>query len=244
MTEKARWTVIMIFAVAMAYVEAAVVLYLRVLVNQIDPYPPNPLAVPGWLVPTEIAREAATVTMLLAVGWLAGRTWRSRLGHFFIAFGVWDLFYYVFLRFLTGWPRTLLDWDILFLIPLPWWGPVLAPTSIAALMIVGGTLMSQVDHRPDARWPGRWLWTLSFTGAVLALYVFMADSIEALSGGLEAIRQVVPTRFNWPLFTLALALMAAPLLDMVWPFRSRFNPKHLGSKRSSGRTEAGTGHGM
>ena len=72
MTEKARWTVIMIFAVAMAYVEAAVVMYLRVLVNQIDPYPPNPLAVPAWLIPTEIAREAATVAMLLAVGWLAG----------------------------------------------------------------------------------------------------------------------------------------------------------------------------
>lgn len=219
MTEKERWTAITIFAVAMAYVEAAVVLYLRVLVNQMDPYPPNPSAVPDWLIPTEIAREAGTIAMLLAVGWLAGRTWRSRLGYFFIAFGVWDLFYYVFLRVLIGWPRTLLDWDILFLIPLPWWGPVLAPTSIAALMIVGGTLMSRFDHRPDARWPGRWWWGANLLGALLALYVFMADSLEALSGGMEAIRQVVPIRFNWPLFTLALALMAAPLLDMVWPFR-------------------------
>src|SRR5213083_1840466 len=104
MTEKARWTVIMIFAVAMACVEAAVVMYLRVLVNQIDPYPPNPLAVPAWLIPTEIAREAATVAMLLAVGWLAGRTWRSRLGYTLVAFGVWDILYYVFLIPLSGWP--------------------------------------------------------------------------------------------------------------------------------------------
>jgi len=219
MTEKARWTAITIFAVAMAYIEAAVVLYLRVLVNQMDPYPPNPSTVPAWLIPTEIAREAATLTLLLAVGWLAGRTWRSRLGCFLIAFGVWDLFYYVFLRLLTGWPRTLLDWDILFLIPLPWWGPVLAPASIAALMIVGGTLMSRLDHRPDARWPGRWSWGLSGTGAVLALYVFMADSLGAVSGGMEAILHVVPTRFNWPLFIIALALMAVPTLEMGWHFR-------------------------
>lgn len=220
MTEKARWTTITIFAVAMAYVEAAVVLYLRVLVNQMDPYPPNPSAVPDWMIPTEIVREAATLTMLLAVGWMAGRTWRSRLGCFLIAFGVWDLFYYLFLKVLTGWPRTLLDWDILFLIPLPWWGPVLAPTSIAALMIVGGTLMSRFDHRPDARWPGRWSWGLSGAGAMLALYVFMADSLGAVSGGIEAIRHVVPTRFNWPLFIVALALMAAPAFEMGWSLRS------------------------
>ena len=219
MTEKVRWTSITIFAVAMAYVEAAVVLYLRVLVNQMDPYPPNPSAVPPWLIPTEIAREAATITLLLAVGWLAGRTWRSRLGCFLIVFGVWDLFYYVFLRLLTGWPRTLLDWDILFLIPLPWWGPVLAPASIAALMIIGGTLMSRLDHRPDARWPRRWSWGLGWTGALLALYVFMADSLRAVSGGMEAILHVMPTRFNWPLFTVALALLAAPVLDMGWPLR-------------------------
>ena len=27
----------------------------------------------------------------------------------------------------AGWPETVLDWDILFLLPLPWWGPVIAP---------------------------------------------------------------------------------------------------------------------
>ena len=223
MTERARWATITIFAVAMAYVEAAVVLYLRVLVNQMDPYPPNPSAVPDWMIPTEIVREAATGTMLLAVGGVAGRSWSSRLGFFFIGFGVWDIFYYVFLKVLTGWPRTLLDWDILFLIPLPWWGPVLAPTSIAVLMIVGGTLMSRFDHRPDARRPGRLSWGLSSAGALLALYVFMADSLGAMSGGIEAIRHVVPTRFNWPLFTVAWALMAAPLFDMGRPFRRTRN---------------------
>ena len=72
-------------------------------------------------------REAATLVMLLAVGMLAGADVAPRLGYTAIAFGVWDIFYYVFLRVIGGWPRSLFDWDILFLLPLPWWGPVLAP---------------------------------------------------------------------------------------------------------------------
>ena len=39
----ARWFVVIVFAIAMAWVEAAVVLYLRTLTNRIDPYQPNPL---------------------------------------------------------------------------------------------------------------------------------------------------------------------------------------------------------
>jgi hypothetical protein len=30
------------------------------------------------------------------------------------------------------------------------------------------------------------------------------------------VRNVLPVSFDWPLFTIALALMAIPLLDMVW----------------------------
>jgi len=132
-----RWSVVVLFAIAMAWVEAAVVLYLRTLVDRLDPYQPHPLPVEGALGGAELVREVATLVMLGTVGWIAGRTWRSRLAYAVVAFGVWDLFYYVFLRPLTGWPRSLLDWDILFLLPLPWWGPVLAPVLIAGLMILG-----------------------------------------------------------------------------------------------------------
>ena len=89
----------------------------------------------------------------IELGMLAGRTWRHRAGYAAIAFGTWDIFYYVFLRLMSGWPRTLLDWDILFLLPLPWWGPVLAPVTIAMLMIVWGTLVTQSASRAtEARW--------------------------------------------------------------------------------------------
>ena len=93
----------------------------------------------------ELWREAATLVMIATLGVLAGSTWRRRAGYAALAFGAWDIFYYVFLRIMSGWPRTLLDWDILFLLPLPWWGPVLAPVSIALLMILWGTLATQSD---------------------------------------------------------------------------------------------------
>ena len=116
-----RLLVVTGFAVAMAWVEAAVVFYLRRLVDRIEPYQANPLPIAGDIGGAELVREAATLVMLLTVGWLAGRTGRSRFGYFVAAFGVWDIFYYVFLIPMTGWPRSLLDWDILFLIPLPWY---------------------------------------------------------------------------------------------------------------------------
>src|SRR5437899_12495315 len=138
----------------MAYVDAAVVLYLRTMVDRLDPYQSPPVTLPDHLVRAEMVREAATLIMLFAVGWLAGRTWRSRLGYTLVAFGVWDILYYVFLVPLSGWPRSLLDWDILFLLPLPWWGPVLAPVRCAVEMVLGGTLVCRLD-RPERRlWLG------------------------------------------------------------------------------------------
>ncbi len=214
MTDKQCWMVVVLYAAAMAYVESAVVLYLRTMIDRVDPYQPLPVTLPEGLLRAEMVREAATLVMLFAVGWLAGRTWRSRLGYTLVAFGVWDILYYVFLVPLSGWPRSLLDWDILFLLPLPWWGPVLAPVSIALLMVVGGTLVSQFDRPERALWPGRWARGVSLVGAALALYVFMADAIQAAGGGIEAIRNALPVRFNWPVFAVAWLLMAVPIVDV------------------------------
>jgi hypothetical protein len=215
--EARRWCVVFLFAVAMAWVEAAVVFYLRTLVGRLDPYQPQPLPVAAGLGAAELVREAATLVMLATVGWLAGRTWRSRLAYAVMAFGVWDIFYYVFLRPLTAWPRSLLDWDILFLLPLPWWGPVLAPVLVAVLMIIGGSLMAFHDSPERPFWPRGLLLALNVVGSLLALYVFMADAIRVVrAGGSEdALRNLLPVRFNWPLFGLAWALMAAPVVELA-----------------------------
>jgi hypothetical protein len=209
------WAVVVLFAAAMAWVESAVVFYLRTMIDRLDPYQPNPLPVIGKLGPVELVREAATLVMLLTVGILAGRNWRSRLGYAAVAFGVWDVLYYVFLKTMCGWPHSLFDWDILFLLPLPWWGPVLAPVSIAAVLIAWGTLATQCEEHcfaDPADWKPR---ALGFIGATLALYAFMADSIRVADQGVEVLRNLLPGRFNWPLFSVALLLMAIPVIQIA-----------------------------
>ncbi|HLX72080.1 MAG TPA: hypothetical protein VKV04_20885 [Verrucomicrobiae bacterium] len=207
-----RWLTVVVFAIAMAWVESAVVYDLRTMVNRIEPYQPEPLPLIGGMGPVELVREAATMIMLLTVGMLAGKTWRARLGYSAIAFGVWDIFYYVFLKAICGWPHSLADWDILFLLPLPWWGPVWAPMAIALLMIVWGTLESQFEA--DSIRPLRCLWLLNFSGIALALYVFMADCLRVRGGGVDAIRNALPQRFQTALFCVALGLMAAPVIHL------------------------------
>jgi hypothetical protein len=205
----------------MAWVEAAVVYYLRTMVGRIEPYQAHPLPLIGSLGTAELVREAATLVMLLAVGFLAGRSWRDRLGYAAIAFGIWDIFYYVFLKVLCNWPHTLWDWDILFLLPVPWWGPVLAPILISLLMIIWGTLAS-IEETSEARNPGEWqAWALNCLGMALALSVFMEDTIPVVGQGVEVMRNVLPTVFNWPSFNLALLLMAAPASLALWGFYNR-----------------------
>ncbi len=216
-----HWWFVVLYAVAMAWVESAVVFYLRSMIDRIEPYQTNPLPVIGGFASVELPREFATLVMLFAVGWLAGRTWRARLGYAVIAFGVWDIFYYVFLKIICGWPHSLLDWDVLFLLPMPWWGPVLAPVLISTLMILWGTLASQFEPIPPPA-PSNWrVWFLNFTGVALALYVFMTDAMVAAHRGLEAIRTVLPERFNWPWFGIALVLMSAPLMKTGWQLCKR-----------------------
>ncbi len=117
-----RWWLVVIYAAAMAWVESAVVFYLRSMIHRIEPHQPNPFPIIGGFASVELPRELATMIMLAAVGALAGRNWRTRTGYAVIAFGVWDIFYYVFLKMICDWPHGLLDWDVLFLLPLPWWG--------------------------------------------------------------------------------------------------------------------------
>jgi hypothetical protein len=212
LSERARWMIVMVFAIAMAWVESASVFYIRALVDRIEPYQANPLPLNDALGYVELWREAGTLVMLATLGMLAGNTWRRRIGYAALAFGAWDIFYYVFLRIMSAWPRTLLDWDVLFLLPLPWWGPVIAPVSIAMLMILWGTIATQQD---DDATDAPWTVALAFAGIVLALGVFMIDAWRALPEGRLAVMQVLPTTFSWPLFWVALLLMATPVLHYV-----------------------------
>jgi hypothetical protein len=222
MSPRQRAALVALFAIAMGYLEAAVVYYLRTLVNRIAPHQPEPLPDIPALAAPELLREFATLVMLLSVGWLAGRTWRARIGFGLLAFGIWDIAYYLFLIPLTGWPRSPLDWDILFLIPLPWWGPVTAPVSIAILMIVFGLLATILELGEPPIWPRKISHALCAVGILLALYIFMSDAISALPQGETAVRNVLPQNFNWVCFSAAWLMMFAPVADMSWQLATRY----------------------
>ena len=43
MNDKARWLLVALYAAAMAWVESAVVFYLRVMIDRVEPHQSNPL---------------------------------------------------------------------------------------------------------------------------------------------------------------------------------------------------------
>ncbi len=151
-----RFATFGIFAAALGYAEAVVVVYIRALMGigpgQGESHPAELLrrsASMPWLVPTEQTREAATLVILGCVAWLGSAGWQGRLGAFLYVFGIWDLTYYLGLYMHLQWPTSLTTMDLLFLIPPgPWWyQPVWLPMVIAAAFIVVGSLMLAREHR-------------------------------------------------------------------------------------------------
>ena len=209
-----------LFAVAMANVEAAVVAYLREVYGIDDIVRDLPREF-DRLTAIELSREAATLVMLLSVGVVTGRQLQDRIGYFVFAFGVWDIAYYCWLVVFESWPNSLLEWDILFLIPLPWWGPVLAPVMIAAMMCIGGAAAVRgVDL--GVEWRMNWANVgIAATGIAIVLYTFMADAIAAVPDGREAVEAVRPAGFQWGLFLLGFAVMSWAGLRVTWPGASR-----------------------
>ena len=123
------------FSVAMAFVEAAVVVYLRELYYP-EGFSLQLRSIPRNIFAVELGREFSTIVMLVAIGVVAGKNFIERFSYFIFCFGVWDIFYYIFLKQALNWPESLLAWDILFLIPIPWIAPVLAPVLVASTMVI------------------------------------------------------------------------------------------------------------
>jgi bacteriorhodopsin len=191
-----------LFGMAFALVESSVVVYLRSL------YYPEGFTFPLKLMSpqhlgVELSREAATIVMLSAVGVIAGSKAWERFAYFLVAFGVWDIFYYVWLKVMLDWPASLNDWDILFLIPLPWIGPAIAPVLISLLMIVCGSIIIARLAKEEAFHPGWMSWSLSAVGALVVLYSFMEDTSATLHG-----QQPAPYKYSLLVVFLILNLIS------------------------------------
>ncbi len=137
-----------VLAAALAHIEGVVVYYL----SRFLPGGPWRDAGHGFVFPSqymtvERSREVATMVVLLAVGYLVGRTWWQKLAYYLFAFGCWDVCYYVSLRVLLHWPRSFADRDLLFLIPGQWWGPVWEPIGISVGFIVAAVVILRTTRR-------------------------------------------------------------------------------------------------
>jgi len=109
----------------------------------------QPLLKNASIISAEMWREFSTIIMLLTLAYVAGKTVKQRIGAFLIAFGFWDIFYYIFLHFLIGWPTSLLNIDVYFLLPVPWIGPVITPIVISIILIIWGiTLFLSMEKNP------------------------------------------------------------------------------------------------
>lgn len=198
MMKKRKLTEVIVFAIAFAFVESAIVMYLR------DIYYPGGFSFPLRTLATthifvELSREFATIIMLILVGSLAGNTRWQKFSYFLIAFGVWDIFYYVWLKVILNWPATFLDWDILFLIPLPWIGPVIAPVLISLGIVVGGILIIRKEERDEGFRPPLSSWLISGLASIMVLFTFMRDTDATL-------HSQPPQPYLYELFILALIL--------------------------------------
>ena len=199
-------------AVGLGYIEGAVVVYLREIFHP-DGFA-FPLASFGLtgeahrLLLTEVGREAATIVVISSACLVAGRNQRQRLACFLMIFSVWDIFYYVWLKVLIGWPATVLDWDVLFLIPVPWAGPVLAPVLVSIVMLIFAGMILYRDYFDKPIRAGVWDWAgFSLAGVIIIVSFCIA--------GRYIQSQDYAEYFSWVLFGAGLLGAAAVFTKCV-----------------------------
>ena len=219
------------FAIGMAFVESSVVVYMREL------YYPEGFDFPLRLIDnhiaiTEILREAATLIMLLGVAVLASRKRAEIPAWFIFTFAIWDIFYYVFLKIILNWPASLMTWDILFLIPLIWTGPVLAPLINSITMIILALIILHFSRKRYRISMKLQEWALIITGCLITITAYTMDYFNFISSEfslwevfsfsrsgelMQYTANYVPVSFNWYVFGAGEILF----LIVIWVYARR-----------------------
>ncbi|MBN2183489.1 MAG: hypothetical protein JW715_16380 [Sedimentisphaerales bacterium] len=196
-----RFFISVIFGIAFGYIEAAVVVYLR------EIFYPNgfnfPLSisiidsVSRRLLLTEVGREASTLVLIVTGAWLFGRNLRQRVAYALTIFAVWDIFYYVWLKVLLNWPASIMDWDILFLIPVVWAGPVLAPVLVSLVMLLFAAVILYRDSLDRPIKTRFYDWIAFFVASLIIVVSFCIP-------GPHTAEQNYSSYFYWTLFAAGL----------------------------------------
>jgi len=202
-TTSKRLLIVVVFGIAFAYIESAVVVYLRAIFH------PNGFTFPmevfdlsslgRRLLLTEIGREAATLVLITTGAWLFGRNIRERFAYFLIIFAIWDIFYYVWLKVLIDWPASIMDWDVLFLMPFTWASAVLYPVLVSIMMLVFAVI---ILHRNSCARPLK-VTIIDWLGFFLASVVVV---ISFCIAGLHVTEPNFQSYFYWPLFAAGYVL--------------------------------------
>jgi len=221
--------VIIAFAIAMGFLEAVVVVYLR------EIYYPDGFGFPlsriePGIFGVELIRELTTLVMLVSIGLLAGKSKNEKFAFFLFAFGIWDIFYYLGLKLFLNWPASLFTWDILFLIPVTWIGPVMAPVICSLTMIAMGTGILWIESKGRRFKFGLTAWVTILFGTVLVFASFVEDYSRLLYdagffsgkilpvelGFIDTITTFVPGHFNWLLFGFGVLLVVTGMVFAFW----------------------------
>ena len=186
-----KFTAITIFSIAMGFLEAAVVVYLRAL------YYPGGFCFPLKIIPidillVEIGREMSTIVMLAFIGSIAGKTLLEKFCYFLYSFGIWDIFYYVWLKLILNWPPSPMTWDLLFLVPVPWVAPVLAPLIVALTMTIVAAVIIFLQERGVYFKISKLDLALGAIAALLIFVSFMLDFPRMAA-------QQSPVKYHWEL---------------------------------------------
>jgi hypothetical protein len=202
---------VLVFAWAMAYLEAAVVVYLEGAIGSHvgDIFPLRPAGELGNLIAIEVGREAATLVIIGAVGILVGRSRLERLAWSAVVFGVWDIGYYAWLFLFSGWPPSPHTFDLLFLLPVPWAGPVWSPVAVS-LALIGVGLAAAFSERSGRHLStNRRHWAAGIGGGLLVVLSYTLDAPRLMDGGL-------PGPYAWPLFAAGMVLAVLPAVHVLW----------------------------
>ncbi len=198
---------VLIFSIAMAYLESAIVVYLRLL------YYPEGFIFPIKIIPDEIfliefGRELATIFMLASISYLISIRFVERFAYFLFAFGVWDIFYYVWLKLFINWPDSLFTDDLLFLIPVPWISPVLAPIIVSIIFIVMSITLLVFQLKAISIKKNFLANILMVLGVLLILFSFMWNFQNRLN-------MPSPVEFLWEVFWLGIFLIVTGYVVLI-----------------------------
>jgi|AntAceMinimDraft_17_1070374.scaffolds.fasta_scaffold122816_1 hypothetical protein len=230
---------ITIFSIAMAFLETSVVAYIRKL------YYPEGFRFPLKMIEsnigiTEYFRELATIIMLISVGIVVGENNLQRFAYFIYAFAIWDIFYYVFLKIILNWPGSLLTFDVLFLIPVTWVGPIIAPIICSLAMILLGLSIIYLQNKNKSVIMKFDEFLMIAVGSIVVMVSFFMDYLRFLNNKYSfyeiltyswvsdiniIVEQYIPQKFNWLIFLIGILTIFVAIIKFILRNRPFFHYK-------------------